>query len=134
MELATVMASHAKAALFVMRMVHVWQSGHGKPTNLLRGTYLYVRYLGDYEYLQIQSRFIAQLSDFNLEQQAADHRGLILGVQDLPLGRTSGPGNCCPTTCPSGATEKAGPFSAARSPTPALGTQREQGSDLPPPW
>ena len=42
------MASHAKAAVFVHEMVHVWQSGHGSH-NLLRGAYLYVRYRGDYE-------------------------------------------------------------------------------------
>ena len=42
------MASHAKAAVFVHEMVHVWQSGHGSH-NLLRGAYLHVRYRGNYE-------------------------------------------------------------------------------------
>jgi len=78
------MASHAKAAVFVHEMVHVWQSGHGSH-NLLRGTYLYVRYRGDYEIAyKYNLDSSTKLSDFNLEQQAAIIEDYYLVSKNLP--------------------------------------------------
>jgi len=78
------MASHAKAAVFVHEMVHVWQSGHGSH-NLLRGAYLYVRYRGDYEIAyKYNLDSSTRLSDFNLEQQAAIIEDYYLVSKNLP--------------------------------------------------
>ena len=78
------MASHAKAAVFVHEMVHVWQSGHGSH-NLLRGAYLYVRYRGDYEIAyKYNLDSSTKLSDFNLEQQAAIIEDYYLVSKNLP--------------------------------------------------